>query len=428
MFPLRNQRLVRILFAKLCADASISLLLYGALITSTGENASSFRGALVVAVSISSPVLWGLAGGFVADLLPRRHALTGAYLLQGICSLAVLSGGEPSQTWLIVLVFLVMLIGQVSGPTELAVLPMVVPSRRVPLASSLTTMAGAAGSGIGAAILMPLLMSPGHVVGGLTAAAILFGLSSVAVFEWHHFVPGYKDAPHPQREVPRQFMWFPRDGATRLLVAVLATASAAQAIITALGPDYVVAGGVDPEYMVYIFGGSGIGIAVALLTAPLIIERFGERASAITGLLMIGCSLLGLGFARRLAPLLGGVTPLELIPLPGFDEPEMRVATLVTVILGFGASLASKAVEVHINRVVDPPLQARAFAVLSTLKATVTLAPLLLAGVGAEAAGVRTILSVSAIAPLLVAVFGYRVTTRALRGQSWRPRERRAAG
>ena len=102
--------------------------------------------------------------------------------------------------------------------------------------------------------------------------------------------------------------------ATMMVVAVLA--GTANIVVQVLAPRYVSGViGVDPADSVYVFAPSALGLGLALLGAPRLIRRFGERVVALAGFVLVGASLgviTALALSRFLGSVLFGVSPTDL--------------------------------------------------------------------------------------------------------------------
>jgi MFS family permease len=189
-----------------------------------------------------------------------------------------------------------------------------------------------------------------------------------------------------------------------MVVAVLA--GTANIVVQVLAPRYVSAVvGVDPADSVYVFAPSALGLGLALLAAPRLIRRFGERIVALAGFVLVGGSLTLLGFVSDdLAATLDPVNPLHLLATVGIDlGAKLRTAGFIAIALGFGLSLTTTSVQTYLNRRVPLSYQGRAFALQSVLKNGTAIVPLLALGALAAVVGVDTVLIFSPILLVLAA-------------------------
>ena len=94
-----HPRLLRLAVSRALADAGIQALLYGALVIVVREGNSAFEASLVAGAALVPPTALGLWGGLLADRLPRRTALSLAYLVQAcVCLLAAALAGTGFMT------------------------------------------------------------------------------------------------------------------------------------------------------------------------------------------------------------------------------------------------------------------------------------------------------------------------------------------
>ena len=88
------------------------------------------------------------------------------------------------------------------------------------------------------------------------------------------------------------------------------------------------------------------------------------------------------------------------------------MAALLSMFLGAGVTLAVVATQTYISRTVPLRIQGRAFALLGVLKDGFAIPPLLLLGAIASTVGVDTVITVSPIFLLLLAVAIDRTVSR----------------
>lgn len=396
----KEPRFQQVLASRFLSDAGQQSLAYGALIAVVRGGGSTFEAALVGVAAVLPPALLGLYGGAVADALPKRVALAAIYNLQALlCILTPTFFGTDLMAAL-ALVFAVNALGQVSGPTELSVLPLVASERQLASAASLVSLASNAGTAFGTALLAPVLVRAFGLDAVFYVAGALLFLAASRVFDLttHH-----DDDERPRFDWRRRadvnamstVRWLLQERAVATMVLVAVLAGTANVVLQTLGPRYVqTVIGVDPAEAVYVFAPSVVGLLIALAAGPVLVRRFRERIVALAGFAIVALTLFLLGtvddgFARALDP----VNPLRII---GLDiSPRLRAAGLLAVPLGFGLALTTNAVQTYINRRVPIAYQGRAFALQSTLKNGSSIVPLLVLGGLAAVFGVKAVLLAS---------------------------------
>src|SRR5260370_41626077 len=94
----------------------------------------------------------------VADEWPKRVALAGAYTGQALLCFAVATFFDTGDLWVMFFfLFAVNALGQVSSPTESAVLPLVATEEELASAASVINLPAAGGQGFAPALFAPVL-------------------------------------------------------------------------------------------------------------------------------------------------------------------------------------------------------------------------------------------------------------------------------
>jgi MFS family permease len=154
----RSLRFQQVLASRFLSDAGQQALAYAALVAVVRGGGSALEAALVGVAALVPPMALGLYGGAVADALPKRVALAATYNLQALLCFIVPSTVGTGLPELILLIFAVNTLGQVSGPTESSILPLVASDAELASAASLVNFASAAGAALGTALLAPVLV------------------------------------------------------------------------------------------------------------------------------------------------------------------------------------------------------------------------------------------------------------------------------
>ncbi|HKZ51516.1 MAG TPA: MFS transporter, partial [Dehalococcoidia bacterium] len=402
----REPRFEQILASRFLSDAGQQALAYGALVAVVRAGGSAFDAALIGVAMLVPSALFGLHGGAVADALPKRLALAAAYNLQALLCFVVpliLGTGLP---YLLLLVFAVNTLAQVSTPTESAVLPLVASQAELASAASLVNLASAAGSGFGTALLAPLLVRAFGVEIVLYMAGALLLLAASRVFD----LPTGEGRPKVQWAIPRARVraaagWLLHQPALTTMIIVGALAGTANIVLQTLAPRYVQSVLlVDAADTVYVFAPSAVGLVVALLAAPSLMELWGERRVALLGFSVVAVSLFLLGLVGQVAGIVDPINPIRILELAGIElSQRLRTAGLLAVPTGFGVALAATCVQTYVNRRVPLRYQGRSFAIQGSLKSGASIVPLLALGAAASAVGVEKVLLASPVLLLALA-------------------------
>jgi hypothetical protein len=392
------------------SDAGQQALAYGALVAVVRGGGSALDAALLGVAALIPPALFGLYGGAVADALPKRLALAGVYNLQAILCFAAPSLIGTDLGALMLLLFAVNTLGQVSGPSESSVVPMVANETQLASAASLLSLASSLGSAFGMAVLAPILVRAFGVDTVIYFAGAMLLLAASRVFD----LPAH--ASDPEGRVGRHLFlrkvsyrstitWLARQPAIATMVFVAVLAGTAQIVIQTLAPRYVQAVlHVDAADSVYVFAPSALGLALAVIATPILVRRRGERLTALAGFLLVTGSLCCFGLVAELT-WIDPVNPLHALSQAGLDlELRLRTAALFALPMGFGLAMTSTSVQTYINRRVPLANQGRTFALQSTLKNGVAIIPLTTLGAAAASFGVAGVLVASPFVLLALAV------------------------
>jgi MFS family permease len=401
----RDLRFQQVLASRFLSDAGQQALAYGALIAVVRGGGSPFEAALVGVATVLPAAVLGLVGGAVADELPKRVALAAVYNLQALLCFVLPSIAGTELGAILALVFAVNALGQVSGPTESSVLPLVASDKQLASAASLVNLASSMGTAFGTALLAPILVRAFGVDVVFYVAGLLLFLAASRVFD----LPAQRDERPvslrlPEVRVRAAVEWLVRQPAVASMIAVGVVSGTANLVIQTLAPRYVASVlHVDPADAVYVFAPSAIGLMAALAVAPALMRLRGERVAALLGVAITTISLLLLGDVDAAQAVLDPFNPIRVVGVVGIDISErLRTAGLIALFLGFGVSLTTTSVQTYINRRVPLAYQGRAFALQSTLKNAVAIVPLLTLGAAATEFGVERVLLVSPLVLLLV--------------------------
>ncbi len=398
------------------ADGARDAIRYGALIAVVSSGGSAFDAALIAVVSLIPPTLLGLYGGAVADAMPKRVALAMVYSLDAaLCFIIPILFGTDMGA-LMLLLFAVNVLGQVSGPTEQSFTPLVASQAQLATAASLSSLASNVGTVFGTAVLAPVLLKLFGVRAVFYVAGIMLFLATGRILNVESTKDTQKFKFHrPNVNARDTLLRLSQQPAVVTMILVAVLAGTANLVLQTLAPRYVESVlGVDPVDAVYVFGPSALGLVLAIAAAPWLIKKIGERFSALTGFVCISTALCLLGLINHgVADLLDAINPFQLLSYIGIDiSPELRAAALLAVPLGFGLSLTTTAVQTYINRRVPLPYQGRTFAVQSTLKNGLAIIPLLTLGGAASVFGVDNVLIVSPFLLLAAAFALLRLSLR----------------
>ncbi len=402
----RSARFQYILASTFLSDAARDAVKYGALIAVVRGGGSALDAALVGVAALVPAALLGLYGGAVADELPKRLALAIIYALQAaVCIVVPLLLGTGLAA-ILFLVFAINTFGQVSGPTEQSIAPLVASDAELASATSMLSLASNLGTVFGTTLMAPILVRLFGARAVFYLAGALLFVASGRVLHLHSDKDRQRFELHrPRVDTRATITWLVDQPAVATMIVVAVLAGTANLVLQTLAPRYVQAVlDVDPADSVYVFAPSAAGLAIALAASPRLIKLAGERLTALSGFVIVAAALCALGLVDHgVARLIDPINPMRLLDLIGVSiGSKLRTAALLVLPLGFGMSLTTMAVQTYINRRVPLSYQGRAFALQSTLKNGATIVPLLTLGAAASVFGVGNVLIASPV--LLVAI------------------------
>ncbi len=337
----------------------------------------------------------------MADALPRRIALVLGYVGQAALCIVVPLLFGTEYVPLLLLVFALSTLNQLIGPTEKAVIPLVASREQISTAAATISLASSIATGVGTAAVAPVIMKLFGLTPMLYVSAFFLLFAAVRAFA----LPIRKhigvrealqrlDLSELDIGFRKAVSWLAGWPAVTTMIMVGLIVSILSMISETLGPNYV--GdvlGEDPTNAVYVFAPAGIGAVVALLMAPWLVDRFGERWTALTAVLLMTAALFTMAFIDVLAPVLAPFSPLRLVELLGVElSDKMLAAAFVSMFTGFAVSASSVAVQTYVNRRVPMLFQGRVFGLQSVFANAAALVPMLLLGMLANLTSIEVIL------------------------------------
>jgi len=400
-----NIQFQALLASRFLSDIALQALLYGALIATARAGGGPVEAALLGTAYLLPGVLLGMYGGAVADALPKRVALAGAYFTMAVlCFLIPLAFGTSFRSLLLIL-FTVRILHLVSEPSEASTVPLVASKTELASATSFLSLASSAGEVVGKALLAPVLVRLFGVDPVVVIAGLLLALSATRVMPLDPPRHVYTEDDEELRRWSSWAVirWLFREQMVLWMLLLAALGSTVGQVLGVLGPQYTSEVlHVDPANALYVFAPAPLGLVVALTVAPLAMHRFGERPVAIAGFAMVGAVMSALGLIGPLSDTLGG---LPVIDIPGLSD-RVELAASLSVVLGFGTTLAAASAQTFLSRTVPVAIQGRTFALLGVMKDGMAIPSLLALGTIASATGVAAVITVAPIFLVLLA-FGF---------------------
>ncbi len=415
----RNLDFQALLASRFFADMALQAIYYAALIASAQAGDEALQAAVIGVAFLLPGVVLGPWGGAVADAMPKRLALIGAYLAMGVLALLIPFGTGTGFVAMLLVIFFVRILHQVSQPAEAAAAPMVASHAELASANSFMSLASSAGEVTGKALLAPAVVRFWGLRPITVIAGLMFMFSALRVVK---FQPDReRGARFDRRRIRRAgvgeaLRWLLDEPGAFWMLLLAGMASTTNVVLGTLGPQYVKQVlEVDPAFTFYVFAPASLGVVAGLFVAPLTIRVFGERAVSVGGFTLMSAAMMAMGQVAWTSDLFGWAL---FLPIPAPAEVEM--ASALSLVVGTGITIAAAATQTYIGKYVPVPIHGRVFAILGALKDGLAIPPLLILGGVAAVTGVGVVITLAPLA-LLVVALGVARASRAWHGRYTQP-------
>jgi MFS family permease len=439
---LKDGRIVTLIFARNISKLGIATLSYGGMVYLAETGASQIEISLVGATGYLAALLFGSQGGAVVDSISKRNALMLGYGAQAALCFIWPSLFGTDVLDLVVLAFLVAALATITAPAIKATVALVATVAAMATVAAVLNLFGSFGTAIGQAFVAPTLIK----VSGINAVMYVSGVILACGAVWVRRVPADQGGmTKSAREALRSVDWKPRAldlrGIARWILGNrrVATIILIGAVVVALGetvgtliPVYVRdVLDADPANSVYIFAPAGLGYLAGALTAPWLINKYGERrvAGIAFGITTVGVMLFGM--IDLVAPFLAPISPTRLFELFGADlNDKMLAAGFIAMPANYGSTATGAAVQNYVNRRLPLIVQGGVFGMEEVIENALTLVAVLGLGAVATLLGSKIVFLIApaAVFAVVVGLFRYSFrkageaapTTRAALEEIWR--------
>ena len=415
---LRRQSMQILAISRMATMLGIVTLSYGAMVYLAQEGQSQFVISLFGVTRYAAALLFGIAGGVLADQMSKRNALVYAYALQALLCFVVPTFFGTDLPELFIVLVLAAILGQLTIPAIKAATSLVATPMEVASASALITVASGIASALGSALVAPLLIHVGGIRAVMYGAGVILAIGAIRsralpdepnkhtfwkafdAVEWRATFPSPNDTAR----------WlFEHKGVGSILLAgslVLGIFDAIASIMPVYLRDVL---HIDPVNTVYVMAPGGIGFVIGAMVGPLLINRIGERAIASAALLAMATGCIGFYLIGPVTPILSPLSPLNILEAM-FQRPiphDVKAASVLSIPLALGSTMGGAAVQAYVNRRVPLSQQGSTFGRQELLDNATAMVMVLLFGVVATVVGPRIVFVVApAIVFVLIILFG----------------------
>ncbi|MGI8485240.1 MAG: MFS transporter [Thermomicrobiales bacterium] len=407
---IREPGIQELLVARAASKLGIATLSYGGMIYLAREGASEMQVVLVGASGYFAALIFGLQGGILADIIPKRIALAAGLGLQGVfCLLMPILWGTDVFP-LVSLIFAISMVSQLTSPAMKSAVRLVTTPARVASVAAVIALAGSIGAAVGSAFLAPILIrKTGIATVMYVTGVMLLGAAFKAISlpkdpkrakkKTHFRLRDGIVSPH------RISAWAMGKPAIASMILVGALVVALFESINSLQPVYVRdVLHADPTLSVYIFAPAGIGFLIGTLISPLFMKLIGERWLTVISMLLIASAAIAYGAIYHVAPVLALWSPAGLLQRYGIHLSNLILAAgVIAIPMNLGSTAAGASVQAYINRIVPLSEQGSTFGMQEVIEQAFTVILLLLLGAISMFAGTRIVFLV---APLVIIAIG----------------------
>jgi MFS family permease len=428
----REPGVQELVLARAASKLGIATLSYGGMVYLAREGASDITVVLVSASGYLAALLFGLQGGTLADILPKRWALAIGLGLQSLLCFLTPTFLGTDVLPLIALLFLVSAISQVTTPAMKSAVTLVTTMAEVVAVSALIGLIGSLGSAVGSTFLAPLLIRYSGIRAVMYVAGLVLGVAAIRALR----LPDEAERIRPNQEglfrdsfvtPKRMAQWAASSPGVASMVLVGGLVVALFEAINSLLPVYVrEVLHADPALSVYIFAPAGVGFLIGTILSPLLIRLIGERWVAAISLLCIASGAILFGTIHRVAPTLAPFSPLRIVEIFGVDLSDAILAAgFIVIPTNFGSTAAAASVQAFINKFVPLERQGRTFGMQEVIEQAVTIIALISLGGISSLTGAQVVYLVSPFIVIMVGVWFVRYSYRVV-GEN-QPERRQAA-
>lgn len=396
----RNRPFMLLWTAQVISQTAQNAIWFGMMFLVQERSHSATVMSLAIMTLIVPSVLFGIVAGAYVDRWDKRAVLIGTNALRAVITLGYIVAGEfPALLYALFLVnFLFSTVGQFFAPAEAAVIPAIVPHRRLLQANSLFHLTFTASQNIGLFILGPAMLS---LAGGANAlfvvVALLFGLCALLVWPLPSAIGQAAPQSGPGSSLAglaqdiREVGGFIRgDRVVGLAVAHWTLGAALGLVVAMLAPGFAENVLLIPvKDSIFVFAPAGVGLFAGAALLSRFGQHFDKHRLIDRGLLVVAAALIAMGLLRPVADLISTLLGIPLEPSPQPAGPwMMAIVMLTTFVAGVGFVAIIVASQTIIQERAPVALRGRVFAVQLMLSNVVTILPLLFLGALADLIGV----------------------------------------
>ncbi len=400
---------------RLASQTASSALTYALMVFTVRESANAVATGGLLLTFVVPSAAFGAFAGVIVDRLPRGLILFLSNVVRALL-VFLLMGAKDDLLPLYLISLGLSSVTQFAVPAEAAVLPHVVAPGRMTAANSVLNLGTLAAQVIGMLALAPALLKTTDGNPLLFILTALFAVSAVliTIIPQFDFMTDGRQPSMSVRSARHSFaegwMTLSRDPIAFLSLMLLVVTSVSILVLATLVPKFSVEVlRLEPENIVFVLAPAAVGIFLGLRLVEWLSDRFDKLVVISAAYVVMAAALTALGLVPSAATVLRDVF--------GFlDERGSRIlaTVLYTNVYGFAFTVVMTMGRVLIYERIPAQMQGRVFAAQSVLSNLVAILPVLLAGLLADAVGVKPVLISGGVLAVLAAVWSHAQGSRAV--------------
>jgi MFS family permease len=406
----RNAPFMRLWIAQALTQTAHNALWYALMVLVEQRSHSSTQLGVTILTVIVPSVLFGVVAGVLVDHWDKRRVLVICNLLRALLMLGFVAFEEHVLA-LFMLSFIFSTVTQFFAPAETALIPALVPQRRLMQANSFFHITFICSQLAGLVLIGPLVvklfgMAAFFLIAGAVlalSAALVWGLPEPEV------VTGLSAAEEGRRVLRRlrrdlrELVTLLRaDSEMAWAMLHLTLGSTLTLIVAMLAPGFVVQVlHIPPEDMVYVLAPAGLGMLAAAVSLQRLGDRVPKERLIHYGLAAVGGALLVVG----VLPAIWYVLPFT-YTAPGEPNLQTLMAAVmaVTMVAGVGFACIIVPAQTILQERAPVDSRGRIFAVQLMLGSVASVVPLLFIGGVADVVGAPLVFGALGAALLVLLV------------------------
>ena len=351
----------------------------------------NFSRASVMIANTLPAVFFGTAAGIYVDRWSKRQIMTLSNLGRGM--LVLLIPLLPKLLiFLLIVAFLESILTQFFAPAEQAALPALVDRKNLMSANALFTSTMLGSLVVGFAIGEPLITwskTWGGSYGGVLLVGGLYGLAALllSLLPADHSKSEPKRHPHPFSDLKQGLRYLKKSHVLSSALVQLTILYCVFAALSVLAIGLTDKIGLKPTQFGFLLAAAGVGLTFGAAILGQWGDRFHRQPLPLYGFIGMGLVLMAFSFISSL-----------------------WLGLLLSFLLGIGAALVGVPMQTLIQLQTPPEMRGKVFGVQNNVINIALSLPLAIAGLLADAIGLRQVLIGMGIVVIVAGLWAWRIT------------------